>query len=445
MKTNTNKEKLNDAVGMLDGEILQTAMTRAADMRMTRLTRRATLRRRAAVLLAACLSLTLLVGALLAIPLMRADETPAASEKNTFPAYAEAPMVKLISLSATETATVSDPAIPSEPINTHLESIESILKSYLVLSFDCEPGETITVCSEDACLGLIGQPLGEDTDLSPSGEYIRLAKQIFHEGGLYQLDKEVNYFQRELTVDPSTSSIRVDIPRKSAGGQNDAILRFTVKNGEGQITGAGSIYVCIRYALNREEMDVTWMLKDEVTRSAVLGSVRFDDPAAVTEEQARALTDTFAARAEEVKATLSFEPATAHERLMYARASIVAALYDGRRISGFSTSVGGSKDYSVFSVSIQTGEGNEDREEHRFLIFSDYTWVEMTVCPTEACNLWMCHGCDACPVTQQEGIHHPLAVGCVLTTVDGRVFEMTAQERDGIMMCVPVEITSAAD
>ena len=49
MKLNTNKEKLNDAVGMLDEDTVQTAMIRAADLKETRVARRATLRRRAVV------------------------------------------------------------------------------------------------------------------------------------------------------------------------------------------------------------------------------------------------------------------------------------------------------------------------------------------------------------------------------------------------------------
>ena len=93
----TNKEKLNDAVGMLDSETVQDAMTRAADMRKARMTRRAVMRRRATVLLAACLSLTLMLGALLAIPLMTADDpaisesTPSMSETPVPPATDETP------------------------------------------------------------------------------------------------------------------------------------------------------------------------------------------------------------------------------------------------------------------------------------------------------------------------------------------------------------------
>ena len=70
----TNQEKLDDAVGMLDGETVQTAMTRAAYMKEARMTRRDVFRRRAAVVLAACLSLTLMLGALLAVPLMTAED-----------------------------------------------------------------------------------------------------------------------------------------------------------------------------------------------------------------------------------------------------------------------------------------------------------------------------------------------------------------------------------
>ena len=71
----TDQEKLWDAVGMLDGETVQTAMTRAAHMQAAHTTRRATLRRRAVILAAACL-LLLIAGAFAAIPFMTADEPP---------------------------------------------------------------------------------------------------------------------------------------------------------------------------------------------------------------------------------------------------------------------------------------------------------------------------------------------------------------------------------
>ena len=71
----TDQEKLWDAVGMLDGETVQTAMTRAAPMQAVHTTRRATLRRRAVILTAACL-LLLIAGAFAAIPFMTADEPP---------------------------------------------------------------------------------------------------------------------------------------------------------------------------------------------------------------------------------------------------------------------------------------------------------------------------------------------------------------------------------
>lgn len=85
----TDQEKLWDAVGMLDGETVQTAMTRAAQLQAAHTTRRANLRR-AVILTAACL-LLLIVGAFVAIPFMTADaplpiDTPAPSDTAEQPA-----------------------------------------------------------------------------------------------------------------------------------------------------------------------------------------------------------------------------------------------------------------------------------------------------------------------------------------------------------------------
>ena len=62
----SNKEKLSDAVGMLDEETVATAMAYTTHMQAARTGRRAIVRRRAAVLLAACLALTLVLSRVMA-------------------------------------------------------------------------------------------------------------------------------------------------------------------------------------------------------------------------------------------------------------------------------------------------------------------------------------------------------------------------------------------
>ena len=57
MKNNrNNRDKLNDAVGMLDEELVQSAMLHVEGIRAARVTRRAVIRRRVAILAAACLT-----------------------------------------------------------------------------------------------------------------------------------------------------------------------------------------------------------------------------------------------------------------------------------------------------------------------------------------------------------------------------------------------------
>ena len=81
MKNNrNNQEKLNDALGMVDEELVQGVMLHVEGMRAAHLSRRAVIRRRVAVLAAACLSLCMVAGAMLAVPLLTAEDPSCLAE-----------------------------------------------------------------------------------------------------------------------------------------------------------------------------------------------------------------------------------------------------------------------------------------------------------------------------------------------------------------------------
>lgn len=413
MKTNTNKEKLNDAVGMLDGETVQTAMTRAADLKANRLIRRATLRRRAVVLLAACLSLTLLVGAMLAIPMMTPDEPPVTSEEDIFPAYVETPMVRLTRLSSTEAATVSDPEIPSIQTGVQMSSLSYHIL-YNVLTIDCEPGETVTVNADSKCLYVVGMPLTVDTDLSPWGDFYKALKYPDEQPVLSMDGRRAD----SVTFDPATSCVAVQL-RMSEAELDEALLTFTVTDGEGSIVGVGSLYVGVQHLVSDTASHVRDNLS--VSRSAVLGSVRFTDPSSVTGEQAQELAEKFADRVDDCKAALDYTPATKDERKITVMAEIVNTEFADGQIGAWGCGFSSWNDFYNFHMeSLETGK------ERNFIIFDSGEWFEFLVhgnCHNSPCHLY-------CP-NSALGEHHAIIEGCRLTATDGRVYEYVMQVCDG--------------
>ena len=414
MKTNTNKEKLNDAVGMLDGEIVQTAMTRAADLKATRLAHRAILRRRAAVLLAACLSLTLLVGAMLAIPMMTPDEPPVTSEEDIFPAYVETPMVRLTRLSSTEAATVSDPEIPFIQTGVQMSSV-SYHVLYNVLTIDCEPGETVTVNADSNCLYVVNMPLTEDTDLSPWGDFYKALAYPDPQPVISLVSRRVD----SVTFDPATSCVAVQL-RMTEAELDETLLTFTVTDGKGSIVGVGSLYVGVQHLVS----DTTSNTRDNlsIARSAVLGSIRFTEPSSATEEQAHELVKSFAARAEDCKAALDYTPATKDERKIDTMAEIVNTEFTAGQVGAWGCGSSSWNDFYNFHI-----ESADTGKERNFIVFDSGEWFEFLVhgdCHHSPCHLY-------CP-NAALGEHHAITDGCRLTATDGRVYEYVREICDRI-------------
>lgn len=441
MKHNTNQEKLNDAVGMLDGETIQSAMTRAAYVKEARMLRRATLRRRAAVALAACLSLALMMGALLAIPLMTADDpvlsettqgdasTPSVTD-DEFPfTYTEASLVRLSQLSTSVDAEKIDSSLNARASDmTQIDEFNSFFWSLLVVSFDCEEGETVTVNTETESMHYIGIPYNEDTDLNVQGDFMKSLWKV------YENRKDA---VSTLTIDPSASCIVIFMPHSKTALDEDT-LTFTVQNEENVTVGAGSAYIGMRYLVDAEQHRL-WYDTCTITRSAILGSVRFNTPEDVTAEQVSELLESFTATTEEVKASLDYTPVTMDEHFATACAEIVLTEFEGEEIHGLSSSHGSFLRYYTVKVD-RTDKSDHDRG---FLILADGTWGEYRV--HDEC--WNdCHG-DGCPnsAAYGTGCSHALTVGCRITLLDGRVFEFAEQEIDGKLWRVPVEITKTAE
>ncbi|MBQ9151964.1 MAG: hypothetical protein IJX72_06915 [Clostridia bacterium] len=435
----TNKEKMNDAVGMLDEETVQSAMTHATTMRTVQISRRATMRRRAVVLLAACLSLALMLGVLLAVPLMTANDpgvtdttgqgtsaNETADEVGDY-FYTEVPLVRITQLSTSSGSEAIETPMITRSFIPQMDAIHGFIQPFIVMSFDCEEGETVTVNAGVDSLHLVSLPFTEDTDLSMAGAFMD------HLIDIYNINEPGS---RTLTIDPSTSCILVDMPLTRTALDEDT-MTFTVTGQDGTTVGAGSIYLGTRYLLD-VEVHRLWYESCTLTRSAILGSVRFNTPEDVTDEQVSELLDSFATKAEEAKAELDYTPATMEEGFTAARAEIAKTVFAGEQIHGSSCSKSTFEYFQTISVS-RTDKSERDRA---FLIFADGTWGEYRV--HEDCIFADCHG-NSCPMGEAGDSHHALMPGCRITFLDGRIFEIAEQEIDGKMMYVPVQITKTAD
>lgn len=428
-----NQDKLNDALGMVDESVVQSALNHADTMKaagVARMSRRALLRRRGAVLGAACLALAMMAGAILAVPLLTADDPAGTQPPVTVtteegePFYVEAPLVKIGRLSATETTEITDPAVPTEDLSTQVTNLDDFFRYYSFLTVDCEPGETVTLTADTDCMAVIGKNYDTVlvTDLFPDFDlnlwhYAHRGEHSFYfstpDGPV-----EHTYFENTAAFDPATSCIYLNL-RPTNTDFDKTVISFTVRNAEGQITGAGSVCVARYYMLSVDEQGRTLtIVNPTVTRAAVLGSVRITDPTTVTEEQVTALIDEFEAGAEAAFDSMDFSPATDFEARYAIYGEIISTvLTEEESIRG--GHAGGGDGYSFF------GTHHEDGHDREFIIFGDGTWTEIQPYDTdEKCNLFQCHADPNCPITAEKGLHHPLWPGCHMTAKDGRVYEL---------------------
>jgi hypothetical protein len=154
----------------------------------------------------------------------------------------------------------------------------------------------------------------------------------------------------------------------------------------------------------------------------VLGSVRFNNPADVTEEQVNDLLDSFVARADEVKKTLDFSPVTRDEFNAYAKVEILRTLFAGQKIVGTGSGQSSWQDFTTFELTAQ----NDDKKEHSFILFGDGNWIEYR--SHGDCNWADCH--LGCPNQKEYGEHHAFTLGCRIRTYDGRVYELQTVSPD---------------
>ena len=234
--------------------------------------------------------------------------------------------------------------------------------------------------------------------------------------GISESEESYTLYERELTIDPSSASVILcfDYSEPADDVEEDVIL-YTVTNADGQITGAGGLYVGKKYVDGPNPRTPGRAVT--ISRAAVLGSVRFIDPASVTEAQVEALHSTYAEEGKNGQSMVDFTPVTHEEINAVAGREILDTLFKNQFVMGIGRGISYYADYSSFYVLTEDSD-----YEHEFIVFKDGTWAEID-CERGANASSNGHANAECPNTETNG-HHGIGIGCIVKTTDGRFYQL---------------------
>lgn len=306
---NSNHHPITDALGRLNQETVLACMSEEGSRHVAPAPKN--LYRRVAVA-AACLTVAAAVGLAALLPLMRTDTPSLPEESPTETAIEngeeEYPFVNVKLLSYDASAENNEDA-PSQP-TVNVENPSDQLTSYrnhLVLHFDCDPGETVSIVSHipensrdiqlsEALLEL--QAVESD---SPRDTQMLLIKI---ETILNRIQRGQQHTNNVVAVDDTTYMWCIPTAKPSFD-----VVEFLIRNEEEKIVGAGSICIGIRYHHYVNQL-----------RTAILGSTRFDTP--VSEEEATAYLESLRTTAEEAYTSMDFSPLNQDEGFALSRSAV---------------------------------------------------------------------------------------------------------------------------
>lgn len=384
-----DQDKLTDAFGMLREDTLHACVD---DSRSPKATARPAMYRRVAVLLAACLALTLTAAALLALPLLRSDDPipPAATSSDS---EETPPILSELSWYDEPLVNVQVLAVMPENIQQEELSIENtpaegasvvlgddLTSQQVYILFRAEEGETVTAYSHN---GMIGQGRFSDSDYDR--QFDSWYEQFLYHTAHHMIVRPEG--SRELAVDPENPFIlwggnRYYSEYHTMGGVPDEdFIDFIIRDAEGRITGAGSVYLANRKAVENTASRYYDIVG--VSRGTVLGSVRFDDPASVTEEQAAAFLESLHEKAEAVRETL-FDDLTMNERFILALGAVINTDYADYNNFGMVYGYASGSRYRDVTILSPSGSELDDRT---YLLPEDGSWAQV------AETTWFCETC----------------------------------------------------
>lgn len=378
-----NQEKLTDAFGMLREDTLDACVTDKAAPRSVR-SRTA---RRVAVLLAACLTFAMMASLMLILPALRADgdgpifgvdapsQDPTETPDEPLPEliYYNAPLVNVQILSLSEDEVKNPDTLPDAPIEQDIATTYGggLYGSDAYILFTLEEGETVTARAQNSKL-CAATLWNYDFSFAYDSWYAKFLQETA-DGHVknFASDYEITLNSAEDFLHWGGYSRYWGSEETKIGTPDEDLVDFIYRNAEGHITGAGSIYMVNRKLVDNP--DSRYYDEISISRAKVLGSVRFESPADVTEEQVDAYLTTLHESVEEIRGTM-FHNLNTFEQFKTALGDLINTRYPD--CDNFGSSLGYSSKDRYVPISI-FNDKDPDFKEGSFLLMDDGTWGEI--------------------------------------------------------------------
>lgn len=411
-----NRDKLHSAFDELRGDTLREA---AAALEAPVVQKRNTSRRWVGVT-AACLSAVMVLGAVVTIPLLSADD-PSLPDTNQMAvsvpstdATLEAPeenypFVRVQVLSATTDDNGDKEQEKEESVSVDMEY------SRIMLTFNCAEGETAeitshrTLNSKNAVSKRMETLLMQIESMEFSGNALKILERMLY--------REIRTLERNGEMETVLEPFRVmtQISDHSFLVHKNLfrptflsdVVDFVIRNENGEAVGAGS--VCLAAKM---------LYSSNMVRYEILGSKRFDAP--VSDEDAAAYIDGLHENAEAVIAGMDFSPVTAEEGYELAKIDIIKLCYGNGQVIVPVDSLW-TNSASFWEFRILKIRGRAQDEERFFITFLDGTWGEIS-----EDSGWIYEECtdEKCTFGEDEHEHH---TGRTFLLTDGRTVSVERQ------------------
>ena len=419
-----NRDKLHGAFGGLRGDTLREAMEA---MEAPALKKRISPRRFLA-LTAACLAAVMVVGAVVAVPMMTAEgpALPDAVGNDTLMSDVGNNDTFLPNTGVTmETPEENYPFVRVRALSALTEGGEeatddnvsvNLQYSRIMLTFDLQEGETAEITShytlnrQTALSQRLEELILEYDRMEMTESMIKTLERILYRE-LRHLESEaetelVEWEPNRVLIQISDNSFLVSKRFFSILDLSDAV-DFVIRNEAGEIVGAGSVCFAIKQ-----------LYSSDMIRHEILGSKRFDTP--VTEEEAAAYVDGLHESMDAVIADMDFTPATADEGYEVAKADIVRTCYSNGQVI-FSLESAWTEYSDLWEFRFLRARGRAQDEERFFIMLPDGTWGEIS-----EDSGWINETCTEEGCVFGEGVHeHHVGRNLVLT--DGRTVSVERQ------------------
>ncbi len=414
-----NREKLSHAFENLRGDTLREAM-----MAMEApVTSRRIHTRRFVTLTAACLAVVMILGAVVAVPFLTADDPIV-------------PVTGQDGMSDMDSALISPeqnyPFVRVQALSAEIEeegeqvndSVSVDMEySRIMLTFDLEEGETVEITShhilnrktavsekmEEVLLKYekmeLTDQLLQTLERTLYREIVRLESNSYAE----EFDTELSKWEPDRVITQISDYSFLVCKRLFRRGVNlSDVVDFVIRSESGEIVGAGSVCFAVKV-----------LYSSDMIRYEILGSKRFDAP--VTEEEATAYLDSLHEKTEATIAGMDFTPVTPEEGYEVAKTDLITTCYGDEKVQVVLDVWTQSASFWEFRFLHPRCRGEKQEDARSFIMFPDSTWGEIV-----EDSGWNDEPCTDESCTIGEGAHdHRVGRNLVLT--DGRRVSLERQ------------------